>query len=80
MLLSTLWVLSLWAVTVVNYFAMRHINRCTKMLNLPGILANRKLRLLYVGFFGCAAVFDTVAFILQNFEDKDNKDDYNYRL
>ena len=84
LILDILWFLMLWLLTLVNYFAMRHINRVIKMLNLPGILANKKLRLFYVGFFFTAAIFNTfwaVLRIARIYEDKkDRVSEAHYRM
>ena len=60
-LMQILWLFSLWAVTLTNMFSMRSINRRTRILNIPGIVANTKLRLIYVGCFLFASIFDSIA-------------------
>ena len=73
-LINILWNVTFWAVTIINYFAMRHINKVTVSLRLPGIQPNEKLRVFYVGFFGCAAIFNSLASLLGLLKFEDNTD------
>lgn len=59
------WLVSLWAITLTNMFSMRSINQRTRKLNISGIVANEKLRLIYVGCFLLASIFDSAAFTFQ---------------
>ena len=62
-LMQILWLVSLWTITLTNMFSIKSINRRTRILNIPGIVANEKLRLVYVGCFLLASIFDSIAFI-----------------
>ena len=53
-------VVCFWAITVVNFFALRHIQRYTKLLELEGIKANERFVILYIAFFFLLAVFQTL--------------------
>ena len=58
------WEVMLVTITIVNYFAMRYINHSTHQMQMTGVVANVKLRFLYVGCFGAAAALNTVAQLL----------------
>ena len=64
-MIQILWLVALWAITFTNMFSIRSINRRTRILNIPGIVANEKLRLMYVGCFLLASIFDSTAFLFQ---------------
>lgn len=57
--------MALWLIVILNYFAVRYINKCTKMMQVSSMVANLRLRFFYVGFFGAAALFNSVALLLE---------------
>ena len=53
-------VVALWGITFSNYFVMRYINKCTKRMQVSDIVANVSLRFYFVGFFGAAALLNSI--------------------
>lgn len=57
---------SVWINVIMNFFSMRYIRR--ELSEVEGILVDVKFMALYVGFFCCAALIDTIMMILLHIE------------
>ena len=56
----------LWAITAVNFFALRHINKYTKLLAVEGIVANESFVKFYIGFLAMMAFCYTMQLVMNS--------------
>ena len=58
-------IIYLWIISAVNFFALRRINKYTKLLELEGIVANEKMVTIYILLLCLMAFCYTMQLVFQ---------------